>query len=80
MEKSAREGASLNIQFAACEKYALGNGWTVGGQYQDVMSGRRDDRPMYRELLARAKHLLLEGAAPIVVVAAHARSARTKAA
>src|SRR5262249_54745848 len=42
-------------------------GWVVGGEYQDVLSGKRDDRPDYLALLAEARRLRAEGRAVVVV-------------
>jgi DNA invertase Pin-like site-specific DNA recombinase len=62
-------GLSLDAQAAATRSYAANNqGWIVAGEFQDVMSGRRDDRPQYQEMLTEARHLAAIRARIAVVV------------
>src|SRR5688500_12339046 len=53
----AAAGGSLRAQIARCRDYAAVHDWEVVGEFQDVMSGTRDDRPSYRKLLAEASRL-----------------------
>ena len=46
------------------------------GEYTDVMSGRRDDRPHYQALLAEVRRLRAERRPVVVVVAALDRFGR----
>src|SRR5581483_10316863 len=63
-----REGVSLEAQLAACREYAARQGWVIGREYQDVMTGKRDDRPEYQQLLADVRALRAEGRAVVVLV------------
>ena len=60
-EEQAREGVSLDAQLAECRRYAARHGWLLGQEFQDVLSGRRDDRPAYQALLAEVRRLRAEG-------------------
>jgi DNA invertase Pin-like site-specific DNA recombinase len=66
-EEQARDGVSLDAQLAECRRYAAQHGWVLGPEFQDVLSGRRDDRPAYLALLAEARRLRA-GGQPVVVV------------
>src|SRR5687768_5650025 len=63
----AREGLSLPAQLRACQQYAARQGWVIEDEYQDVLSGRRDDRPGYSRLLHDVRRLR-EGRRPVTVV------------
>ena len=67
-DDQAREGVSLDAQLAACRRYAVEKGWVIGREYQDVLSGKRDDRREYQALLADIRRLRAEGRALAVVV------------
>src|SRR5687767_9806728 len=67
-DEQAREGLSLAAQLADCRAYCRTHGWAIGGEYQDHMSGKRDDRPAYQELLAEARQLRATGVQLVVVV------------
>ena len=67
-EDQAREGVSLDAQLAECRRHAARHGWLLGPEFQDVLSGRRDDRPAYQALLAEARRLRSEGRPVAVVV------------
>src|SRR5215213_7056130 len=67
-EEQAREGVSLDAQLAECRRYAAQHGWLLGGEYQDVMSGKRDDRPQYQALLEAIRLLAKQGQTATVVV------------
>jgi DNA invertase Pin-like site-specific DNA recombinase len=67
-EEQARDGVSLAAQVATCRRYAAERGWLLGPEFQDVLSGRRDDRPAYQELLTEARRMRAEGRPAVVVV------------
>jgi DNA invertase Pin-like site-specific DNA recombinase len=67
-EDQKREGLSLDAQLADSRRYAVQHGWMIGGEFQDVMSGKRDDRPQYQALLAEVRRLRAEGRLVVVVV------------
>jgi site-specific DNA recombinase len=50
--EQAREGVSLETQQRACRQYAVAHDWTIAREYQDILSGKRNDRPGYQALLA----------------------------
>lgn len=75
-DEQAREGVSLDAQLAECRRYAAQRGWALGEEYQDVLSGKRDDRPAYQRLLADVRRQRGEGKALVVVVAALDRLGR----
>ncbi|MDQ3539117.1 MAG: recombinase family protein, partial [Chloroflexota bacterium] len=68
-DEQAREGVSLDAQLAACRRYAAAQGWVLGEEFQDILSGTRDDRPRYQSLLAEARRLRGGGQPAVVVVA-----------
>jgi hypothetical protein len=51
-EEQTRFGGSLATQRTATRRYAAGQGWTIGGEFEDVLSGLRCDRPGYQAMLA----------------------------
>ena len=65
-DEQAREGLSLEAQEADTRACAARHGWQIGGEYRDVLSGARPDRPGYQRLLAEAARL--RGTAMAVVV------------
>jgi DNA invertase Pin-like site-specific DNA recombinase len=67
-DEQEREGLSLPAQLAGCRRYVQAHGWIIGGELQDVMSGKRDDRPQYRALLAEVRRLRADGQNVVVVV------------
>jgi DNA invertase Pin-like site-specific DNA recombinase len=67
-EEQEREGLSLAAQLADCRRYVAAHSWVIAAEHQDVMSGRRDDRPSYQALLADVRRLRREGQNVIVVV------------
>jgi DNA invertase Pin-like site-specific DNA recombinase len=67
-EEQAREGVSLDAQLTECRRYAAQHGWMLGPEFQDVLSGKRDDRPAYQALLAEVRRLRDEGQYAVVVV------------
>src|SRR5688500_12592395 len=54
-EDQQREGVSLADQLAACRRYCAERGWAMGAEFQDVLSGKREDRPQYQALLMEAE-------------------------
>src|SRR5215216_880386 len=67
-EEQAREGVSLDAQLTECRRYAAQHGWMLGSEFQDVLSGKRDDRPAYQALLAEVRRLRAGGQPTAVVV------------
>src|SRR5829696_5779488 len=67
-EEQAREGVSLDAQLTECRRYAAQHGWMLGQEFQDALSGKRDDRPAYQALLAEVRRLRAEGQSVVVVV------------
>jgi site-specific DNA recombinase len=67
-EEQAREGVSLDAQLTECRRYAAQHGWMLGAEFQDVLSGKRDDRPAYQALLAKVRGLRAEAQSVVVVV------------
>ena len=67
-EEQAREGVSLDAQLTECRRYAAQSGWMLGPEFQDVLSGKRDDRPAYQALLAEVRRLRAVGQSVVVVV------------
>src|SRR5262245_24525778 len=67
-EEQAREGVSLDAQLTECRRYAAQQGWVLGPEFQDILSGKRDDRPAYQRLLAEVRRLRSEGTQVVVVV------------
>jgi site-specific DNA recombinase len=67
-EEQARGGVSLDTQLKECRGYAAAYGWAIGAEYQDVLSGKRDDRPQYQALLADVRRRRTDGQSLVVVV------------
>jgi DNA invertase Pin-like site-specific DNA recombinase len=67
-EEQAREGVSLDAQLTESRRYAAQHGWLLGPEFQDVLSGKRDDRPAYQALLTEVRRLRAEGQSVVVVV------------
>src|SRR4051794_16566160 len=76
-DEQASGGLSLDAQLADCRRYAAGrDGWVLGSEYQDVLSGKRDDRPAYQRILADVRRLRAEGKRVAIVLAALDRLGR----
>jgi DNA invertase Pin-like site-specific DNA recombinase len=75
-DDQAREGLSLDTQIAECRRYAASHGWVLGDEFQDVMSGMRDDRPRYQAMLSHIRQMRTQGRPVVVVVAALDRFGR----
>src|SRR5260370_37171612 len=56
-EEQEREGQSLAAQLTDCRRYAAAHGWVIAHEHQDVMGGKRNDRPSYQALLADVRRL-----------------------
>src|SRR5215213_6663783 len=67
-EEQAREGVSLGAQLTECRRYAAQHGWMLGQEFQDVLSGKRDDRPAYLALLSEVRRLRADGQPAVVLV------------
>src|SRR6185437_1117550 len=53
---------------ADCRRYIAAHGWVIAGEHQDVMSGKRNDRPAYQAMLADVRRLRRDGQRIVVVV------------
>src|SRR5258708_27450191 len=69
-DDQAREGTSLDAQLSECRRYVLAHQWPIDGEFTDVMSGTRDDRPQYQALLSRVRQLRAQKVAVVVGVPA----------
>lgn len=67
-KEQEREGMSLASQTEDCRRYAHAHGWTIVGEFTDVMKGTRDDRPHYQAMLEMARQLRAEGRPVAIVV------------
>src|SRR5712692_11110672 len=67
-DDQAREGVSLDAQLTECRRYVAQHGWAIGGEFPDILSGKRDDRPKYQALLSEVRRLRADGQAVAVVV------------
>ena len=68
-DEQAKDGLSLPAQLQACRRYCAERGWLIAGEYEDVLTGTRDDRPRYQELLMEARRFSADGKDVAVVVA-----------
>ncbi|HEV7666334.1 MAG TPA: recombinase family protein [Chloroflexota bacterium] len=75
-DEQANQGTSLDAQLRECRHYLAERGWVIDHELQDVLSGRRDDRPAYRALLERVRELRPQRHSVVVVVAALDRFGR----
>jgi len=76
-DEQATDGYSLAAQLAEARRYAARQQWIIGTEFQDVLSGKRDDRPQYQALLAEVRRLRAQGQPLAVVVAALDRFGRS---
>ncbi len=53
--EQGRSGLGLEAQREAVNRYVSGTGCELVGEYEDVESGRRDDRPALNKAIAHAK-------------------------
>jgi DNA invertase Pin-like site-specific DNA recombinase len=75
-DEQASEGVSLDAQLSEAQRYAAAHGWSLGKEYQDVMTGKRDDRPQYQRMLSDLRRLHAGGSRVVVIVAALDRLGR----
>ena len=79
-DEQADEGVSLPAQVGEARRYnGRQPGWIAGEEFQDVESGRRDDRADYQRLLLTVRGLALEGKRVAVTVASLDRLGRNVA-
>jgi site-specific DNA recombinase len=75
-----KEGLSLDAQTDTTRSYAAArSGWVIEGEYQDIMTGKRTDRPDYQRLLEHARTLRGEHKHTAIVVVRLDRLGRNKA-
>src|SRR5438874_2304101 len=67
-DEQAKEGLSLDSQLADCRRYAASKGWVLGTEFQDILTGKRDNRPDYQRMLADARRLRAEGKPVVIIV------------
>lgn len=68
-DEQAREGISLDAQLRECRQYvARQPSWVLGREFQDILSGTRDDRPDYQGLLAEVRKRRAASDAVAVIV------------
>src|SRR3954449_8076802 len=68
-DEQAREGISLDAQLRESRQYVARHlGWVLGREFQDILSGTRDDRPNYQALLLDVRQRRTAGDAVAVVV------------
>lgn len=67
-EEQARDGLSLGAQLKVCRRYAADHSWSIGTEYQDILSGTKDTRPGYQALLADARVRRSHGQNVVIVV------------
>src|SRR5215212_2924941 len=61
-DEQAKEGISLPAQLGDCRRYAARQqDWVIHRELQDVLSGKRDDRRGYQQLLDETRRLKSEG-------------------
>lgn len=75
-DEQARSGLSLDTQLSECRQYAVRQGWSIGHEYCDVLSGLKDQRPQYQQLLTDCRNLRAQGQNVAVIVAALDRFGR----
>ena len=56
--KQGRSGLGIEAQRAAVAAYLNGGNWRITGEYTEVESGKRSDRPQLDRALARHLRLL----------------------
>src|SRR5918997_6912382 len=79
-DEQGDEGVSLPAQVGESRRYnSRQPGWIAGEEFQDVESGRRDDRDDYQRLLLTARGLALAGKRVAVTVASLDRLGRNVA-
>ena len=75
--RQERDGVSLDVQTDQCLDYIRRQpGWRLGGDFQDVLTGRTAKRPDYQAMLAEVRRLRCGGQRVVVVTAALDRMGR----
>jgi len=67
-DEQGKNGLSLDMQDEATLRYSFDQQFLPGPVFSDVLTGKRDDRPGYQELLAEARQLRANGQPVVVVV------------
>src|SRR5688572_16495434 len=76
-DRQERDGVSLDVQTDDCLDYIRRQaGWRLGGDFQDVMSGRKVRRPQYLAMLDEVRQLRTQGHRVAVICAALDRMGR----
>jgi DNA invertase Pin-like site-specific DNA recombinase len=76
-DKQADEGLSIEQQPERCKEHiGRQDGWIIGEHFQDVLSGRRDDRNDYQRMLLTIRGLALQGKRQSLTVPAFDRLGR----
>ena len=78
-KEQAEEGVSLDAQLDESRRYVARHAWALGDEYEDVETGRRDDRAAYQRLLIDVRGHRLAGRRLVLVVAALDRLGRNVA-
>jgi hypothetical protein len=77
--KQEREGTSLDDQLRTCREYVRRHeGWQLGTEHCDVLTGRTAKRQDYQALIEEARQLRKAGQAVVVVTAALDRMGRDR--
>jgi DNA invertase Pin-like site-specific DNA recombinase len=63
-----RDGTSLDSQLQGCRQYVAQQRFMLHQEYMDVMSGKRDDRPAYTEMLRDVREMAKQGKRLAVIV------------
>lgn len=68
-EDQRREGVSLADQLVRCRAFVASQpGWVIEAEHEDVLTGKRDDRPGYQALLADVRRLRAANRPAVIVV------------
>jgi DNA invertase Pin-like site-specific DNA recombinase len=67
--EQSEDGVSLGAQLDESRRYVVRQGWILGDEYEDVETGRRDDRADYQRLLLEIRWHRLAGRRVVLVVA-----------
>jgi DNA invertase Pin-like site-specific DNA recombinase len=71
-----RTGVGLAVHRASCRQYAQLHHWRIAGEYVDVMSGHRDERPRYQAMLQDVREHRSRDCGAVIVVASLDRLGR----
>lgn len=67
-DEQGKNGLSLDLQDEQTMRYTFEQEFLPGPVFSDVLTGKRDDRPGYQELLAEARRVRATGQPVVVVV------------